>query len=194
VSITLIPYHPDFLQLMHGWSRDPTLRKYNPVKELSLEFLHAKCSASHSDFADFDHAEQFFWLLKADEKIVGDINIQHINRRMLTAEIGYAIAPDARGNGYATEAVCLVTRNAFTGSPLLKLIAYVHQNNLASRRVLKKAGYKPEGVLRDHYVLNGIPVNEIIYGIRRRRVISSGPRGPSWLDLIRRAVRNRICR
>ena len=34
----------------------------------------------------------FFWLLKADEKVIGNISVRNINRRMLTAEIGYGVA------------------------------------------------------------------------------------------------------
>lgn len=172
MSIALVAYHPDFLELLYAWRKDPVVQKYNPLDELSLEVLDARCAASHSDFADFDNAELFFWLIKAKEKIVGNISVRNINRRMLTAEIGYGIAAEARGNGYATEAVRLVTQKAFTESSLRKLIAYVHQENRASRRVLEKLGYKPEGVLREHYVVDGMPVNEIIYGILRREVIS----------------------
>lgn len=90
---------------------------------------------------------------------------------MLTAEIGYNIAPEARGKGYATAAVRLATHKAFTESPLRKLIAYVHEDNAASRRVLEKAGYTAEGLLREHYLINGAPVNEIIYGTLRREVV-----------------------
>jgi len=188
VSVVLVPYHRDFLELLHAWRKDPVVRKYNPVEELSLESIHAKCATSHADFADFNNAELFFWLLKADEKIVGSISLRNINRRMLTAEIGYGIAAEARGNGYATEAVRLVTQKAFTDSPLRKLIAYVHQNNLASRRLLKKVGYRPEGVLREHYIVNGMPVNEIIYGILRQQPISSGAWRRRLLALIKHGV------
>ena len=173
MSVSLIPYHRDFLELLHSWRNDRVVRQYNPVDQLSLESLHTRCCASHSDFADFQNAELFFWLLKADGKLIGNIGLQNINRRMLTAEIGYSIASEARGNGYATEAVRLVTQKAFTETPLRKLIAQVHQENRASRRVLEKVAYKPEGVLRENYVINGMPVNEIIYGILRREVITS---------------------
>ncbi len=178
MRIALLPYQRDFLELLHDWREDPVVRRYNPVEELSLESLHARCFASHSDFGDFENAELFFWLLKADENVIGNISVRNINRRMLTAEIGYGVAAEARGNGYATEAVRLVTQKAFTQSPLRKLIAYVHQENRASRRVLRKVGYKPEGVLREHYVVNGMPVNEIIYGILRREVVGGG----RWQD------------
>ena len=87
---------------------------------------------------------------------------------MLTAEIGYGIASEARGNGYATEAVRQVTRRAFAESPLRRIIAYVHEANTASTKVLENAGYIAEGLLREHYLINGVPTNEVIYGILRR--------------------------
>jgi RimJ/RimL family protein N-acetyltransferase len=170
VSIVLIPYHRNFLETLCAWRKDPVMLTYNPVDNLTPAQQHERCSIAQSDFADFDNAEAFFSFIKSEAKLVGNIGVRDINRRMLTAEIGYGIAPEARGNGYATEAVRLVTQRAFAESPLRKLIAYVHEENVASTRVLEKVGYKVEGLLREHYLINGMPVNEIIYGILRREV------------------------
>ena len=119
-------------------------------------------AASHSDFSHLNKAKLFFWFIESDKNLVGNIVMRSINRLMLIAEIGYNVAPEARGRGYATEALRLVTHKAFTESPLRKLIAYVHEDNAASRKVLEKVGYKAEGLLREHYLINGAPVNEII--------------------------------
>lgn len=132
---------------------------------------HARCIKSHSDFIAFERAELLFRFIQSDGKLVGNISVREINHRMLTAEIGYGIAPEGRGNGYATEAVRLVTQTAFIESPLRRLLAYVHEDNAASRRVLEKCRYTAEGLLREHYLINGVPVNEIIYGILPREVI-----------------------
>jgi len=144
--------------------------KYNPVDDLTPAQVHERRLGERSDFMDFHNAEAFFWLIQAGQTPVGDISLRNINHRMLTAELGYGIASEARGNGYATEAVPLVTQRAFSESPLRKLIAYVHEDNVASRRVLEKAGYTAEGLLREHYLINGMPANEIIYGVLRREV------------------------
>jgi RimJ/RimL family protein N-acetyltransferase len=140
---------------------------------MTPQTLHESFSKAHSDFAALNTADLFFWLIHCDGKPIGNITVKNINRRMLTAKIGYGIAPEARGNGYATEAVRQVTRRAFREGPLRRIIAYVHEDNAASRRVLEKAGYTAEGLLREHYLINGMPVNEIIYGILRREVVSS---------------------
>jgi len=165
--VTLIPYKRDFLEVLCMWRKDPLMLKYNPVDHLSSAEQHERCSASHSDFAEFNRGDLFFWFIQCEDKLVGNITLRNINRRMLTAEIGYGIALEARGKGFATAAVRLVTRRAFTETPLRKLIAYVHEENVASRRVLEKAGYTAEGLLREHYLIDGLPVNEVIYGILR---------------------------
>jgi len=116
----------------------------------------------------FYRAENFIWLLKAGNEVVGNMNVHNVNKMMLTAEIGYMVSPKTRGKGYATFGIRYLTQLCFRETPLRKLIAYVHEDNLPSRRVLEKVGYKAEGLLREHYLIDGKPVNEVIYGILSR--------------------------
>ncbi|HLH32683.1 MAG TPA: GNAT family N-acetyltransferase [Terriglobia bacterium] len=170
--IKLVPYDPDYLELLCAWRKDAVVRQYNPIEDLSSKELHERFSDAASDFEDVDVTDLIFWIIQADQKPVGHITVKNINHRLLTAEIGYAIAPEARKNGYATDAVRLVTLRAFNESALRKLIAYVHEENLASQRVLEKVGYTAEGLLREHYIVNGEPTNEIIYGVLRREIVA----------------------
>jgi ribosomal-protein-alanine N-acetyltransferase len=84
---------------------------------------------------------------------------------MSYAEIGYGIAEHHQGKGIATDAVNQFVQKCFCESPLRKLLAYVHDKNAASCRVLEKAGFAREGTLREHYVINGVPENEILFGL-----------------------------
>jgi ribosomal-protein-alanine N-acetyltransferase len=52
------------------------------------------------------------------------------------------------------------------------LLAYVHEENVASCRVLEKLGFQEEGLLREHYVINGAAANEILYGLLKREWVS----------------------
>jgi ribosomal-protein-alanine N-acetyltransferase len=63
--------------------------------------------------------------------------------------------------------VNLLVEKCFCESPLRKLLAYVHDKNAASCRVLEKAGFAREGMLREHYLINGVPENEILFGLLR---------------------------
>jgi RimJ/RimL family protein N-acetyltransferase len=68
------------------------------------------------------------------------------------AELGYIIAPAARGRGVATEALRLVTDWGFTERGLLRLELLISVDNVASIRVAERCGYVREGVLRSLYV------------------------------------------
>lgn len=63
-------------------------------------------------------------------------------------EIGYAIEPSERKKGYGTETVRLLVDYLFLTSEIERVQAVVDARNSPSRRVLEKAGFRHEGVLR----------------------------------------------
>jgi RimJ/RimL family protein N-acetyltransferase len=60
-------------------------------------------------------------------------------------ELGYWLAPDAWGRGYATEAGRAVLAIARHALPLTRLVAYHHADNPASGHVLRKLGFTETG-------------------------------------------------
>lgn len=66
-------------------------------------------------------------------------------------EIGYGLAPSARGHGYAAEAVIALLAIAYDHG-LSKVIANTALDNIASQRTLTHAGFRLEGTDVDrHY-------------------------------------------
>jgi RimJ/RimL family protein N-acetyltransferase len=57
-----------------------------------------------------------------------------------TAELGYRLLPEVWGMGYATEGARALVASAFTDLGLEQVVATTMTVNLASRRVLEKAG------------------------------------------------------
>jgi len=78
-----------------------------------------------------------------------------IDRDALTAELGYTVAPAARGRGVATEALRQVTAWAFAELGLIRLELLISVKNSASKRVAERCGYVREGVLRSLYLKPG---------------------------------------
>jgi RimJ/RimL family protein N-acetyltransferase len=56
-------------------------------------------------------------------------------------EIGYVVAPDMWGKGFAGEAVKMVIDTVFALTPAVRILANSRLNNPASRRVLEKSGF-----------------------------------------------------
>lgn len=135
---------------------------------MDLPALQERLAQAGSDFADIAKAEAFFWFVESESGVVGNVTLQNINRMMLTAEVGYGTFAAARKNGVATAAVRELVRQVFAQTPLRKLIAFVHEQNVASVKVLERVGFRQEGLLREHYIVNGQPTNERIFGLLRQ--------------------------
>ena len=77
----------------------------------------------------------------------------NIHRR--TAELGYYLGPDHWGQGIGTWAVREAVQWVFARTDLLRIFAEPFAENHASCRVLEKAGFQLEGVLRQNAVKDG---------------------------------------
>ncbi|HPF86872.1 MAG TPA: GNAT family protein [Candidatus Limiplasma sp.] len=86
---------------------------------------------------------------KADRAVIGRVDLGGFVKQSM-AELSYYFAPAAWGQGFATEAVAEVTRFGLDELKLHRIQAAVLPQNAASIRVLQKAGYTQEGILRKY--------------------------------------------
>ncbi|KAL9410629.1 hypothetical protein AB3S75_044411 [Citrus x aurantiifolia] len=87
-------------------------------------------------------------------------------------ELGYVLAADYWGKGIATKAVKMVANNIFDEWPHLeRLEALVVVDNVGSQRVLEKAGFTREAVLRKYRILKGTTRDCVIFSL-----LSTDPR------------------
>ena len=82
------------------------------------------------------------------EKFAGVISLHTINAHNHCAEIGYWMHPEMRGQGIATTAAKLITNLGITSIGFRRIEGVVDVENIASQRLLLKAGYEREGVLK----------------------------------------------
>jgi RimJ/RimL family protein N-acetyltransferase len=74
--------------------------------------------------------------------------VPDIDSEAREVELGYTVAPGARGRGVATEIVALLTRWAFDEAGALRVRLVIDVANTASERVAARCGYVREGVMR----------------------------------------------
>ena len=102
--------------------------------------------------------------IEVDGDAVGGIGInpnQDIER--ISAEIGYWLGEEFWGRGICTAAVQAMTGYAFGELDLLRLYALPFTTNAASIRVLEKAGYEREGLLRQSAIKDGAVKDQVLY-------------------------------
>ncbi len=78
-------------------------------------------------------------------------------------EIGYWLAAPFRGQGIMTEVVRILTDRMFEQRPaLVRIEAQVFAHNPASVRLLEKAGFEQEGLLRKLHLKNGVHLDAVV--------------------------------
>lgn len=163
--LKLVPYQPAFLDPFLQWRAQPLSLRHNPLKSLDVADITRMLESEGSDLTDFHKHKTYRWFIDRNGEPVGSVSLKGISYQMNYGEIGYGIAPQHHNQGLATQAVRLLIRKCFTESPLRRLLAYVHDENVASIRVLQKLGFTKEGLLREHYIIDGVPVNELLFGL-----------------------------
>lgn len=102
-----------------------------------------------------------------DERAIGTISVTPFSGYDgCRAELGYALAQKYWGKGIVTRAAEMVVSTIFKEWPHLKRlqgVAYVE--NTRSHRVMEKAGFLKEGVLRNYAMLNGEAVDVVMFSI-----------------------------
>ena len=126
---TLVPGDPDEA-FVRGW-----IKRYEDAWH----------DASRAGFAVTDHAGA----------VLGFAAIVLLDLEAREGEIGYLVAPAARGRGVAWRAVRLLTNWAFDDVGLLRLELRIDVDNAASERVAERAGYRLDGILRSKHVKEG---------------------------------------
>ncbi|MEV6814053.1 GNAT family N-acetyltransferase [Micromonospora sp. NPDC051296] len=110
----------------------------------------------------------------ATDRLLGTVGLSHPVPQRSQAEIGYWVAPWARGRGVATAATRALAAHAFAaGTARLELLADVE--NAASQRVALAAGFRPEGVRRSGGPVRGGGRRDLTVWVR----LADDPPGPS---------------
>ena len=149
------------LPLFAEWLNKPEVfGEYNPLHQMSRTEVE-KISENY-------HEEKLFIIEKKDGSRIGFIAhfyVLHVAGRQL--EIGYSLLPNERGKGYCSEAIKIMADYLFLSKDTGRIQAQTDPRNIASQKVLEKAGFKNEGTLRKSFFMRGEWRDAYIYSILR---------------------------
>ena len=134
---------------------------YPYTEKDAAEYIDAMLTADEND--------TFAFAIVCDGKAVGSIGaFRQKNVHRLTAELGYYVSEEYWGKGIATQAVKAVCEYVFKETDIVRIYAEPFAYNSASCKVLEKAGFEFEGILRSNAIKNGKIVDMKMYSILRR--------------------------
>lgn len=131
--------------------------EFEPVEQNSLQEIEKR-------YNNLRPGEKWFIVEKKDGTKIGQIVHSPLKRHF---QIGFAIIPEERDKGYCTEAVKIMVDYLFLSRGIMRIEAGTNLNNAASQRVLEKAGFTKEGVLRKATFTRGKWLDEVLYSIIR---------------------------
>jgi RimJ/RimL family protein N-acetyltransferase len=101
------------------------------------------------------------------------------------ATLGCWVTREARGRGMGMRALRALAEWTFVTTGTIRLDAYIMVGNAASERMIERAGFHREGVLRAWELLRGEPVDCVVYSRLRSDETHDDPGSPltSWYDL-----------
>jgi ribosomal-protein-alanine N-acetyltransferase len=165
--ILRLPEHADY----RGWA---SLRQMSKGHLEPWEPVWAPDHLSRSAFANRVYLAQrgvragssvpMFIFRKTDEALVGAITLDNIRRGPnQTATCGYWMGQPFTRQGYMAEAVRATVRYAFDELDLSRIESACLPDNIASRGVLEKSGFKYEGVAQAYIQINGRWRTHVLY-------------------------------
>lgn len=138
-------------QVYLSWLNDPEITRYLETKSSTLQQLkdYVKRKQLTDDLFLAVH-------LKSNDKHIGNIKIEAINKTHSFAEYGILMGDKSEwGKGYAHEATVAILTYAFNDMSLRKINLGVVAEHLSAVKLYEKIGFKVEGTLKKHGYYEG---------------------------------------
>jgi RimJ/RimL family protein N-acetyltransferase len=153
-SISLEPITPDAADVLERFARDDEIRRFTRVPTTPRHGFGAQWADRYvHGWADGSRAG--FLIRDGAGVVVGLAAFVTLDREAREAELGYLVAPEARGRGIATEAVRVLTDWGFAELGLERIVLLIDVANAVSEKVAERCGYVREGTLRSAHVKEG---------------------------------------
>ena len=123
-----------------------------------------------------DGSRAGFAILSSAAVFLGFGGVVDLDLDARQGEIGYVVAPEARGRGVASRALRLITRWALDELRLERVELHIDPENTASIRVAERCAYVREGVLRSLHFKEDIRGDTAIYSLLRTDLRRPGRR------------------
>jgi RimJ/RimL family protein N-acetyltransferase len=168
--LTLRPLGPDDVDAMYAYKSRADVCRYIPHPPLTYEQVGQRMAGTHTRSTLDDEGQALFLgvTLRESTVLIGDLVLFWHSREHRAGEIGYVLAPEHTGHGYATEALRELLRLGFDpqrGLGLHRITARLDARNTASARVAERLGLRREAHLVQNEWFKGEWTDELVYAL-----------------------------
>ncbi|WP_256006912.1 GNAT family N-acetyltransferase [Pedobacter deserti] len=156
--------HDDFIYIFNNWQKPEIKRFFGHRNEEEYRLARLKFEKG---YVSYNRSILFFLIIdKFDDCVIGECSFHNWYPDHRRAELGYSIKTDAYKNkGLMSEALAAVIAYGFNEMNLHRIEALVGTRNVPSLRLVEKFGFSKEGVLKEHYFINGQYEDSAVFGL-----------------------------
>lgn len=167
-NLRLRPLCEADVPLLFRWYSDPDVRHWSYFTEDPPGL--ATLDAHRERFASIrDDPAQLLWCIEMlDGMPIGDLGLQEIHPLQKRADLAISIGEKSDwGRGYGPEAIRLALGFAFDELDCRRVTLLVDRDNVRAIKAYEKCGFALEGVLREHRLRYGQPVDMLAMAVLR---------------------------
>lgn len=147
--IRLRALEPEDLELLYRWENNPELWSLgNTMSPYSRYILKEYIRESHRDLFDLRQLRLMIELCSTGEAI-GTVDLYDFEPHHHRAGIGILVDPLYQRYGYATEAMSVLMKYAFSFLKLHQLYVHIPVGNEASKALFVRCGFTVTGIMTD---------------------------------------------
>ena len=177
--VTLRSFAPHDAGAVFAACQDPDIQRWTTVP---VPYLEEHARGFVTDYASSQWTKRagapFAVVSADDDRLLGSCGLVSVDADALVGEVGYWIAPRARGQKVAQRAARLLCDWALGDGGLARVELLVEPDNLASCAVAEQIGCEREGVLRSRMVLRGVRRDTVMYALLRPDATRRPERAP----------------
>jgi RimJ/RimL family protein N-acetyltransferase len=161
--VLLRPWRPDDVDAVHAACQDPEIQRWTQVpvpyaQEHAEHFVRVAAPDTWAAGGALFAVEP-----RGGGPLAGSIGLFPPHDGF--AEAGYWTAPGARGRGFTTDALRVLSGWALDSGGLRRVELLVDPDNAGSRRVAERAGFRAEGTVRQRFLHRGQPSDVVLHAL-----------------------------
>ena len=162
VPLRLVPLAEEHLDDIAGLLDDPDVLRFTRLP-IPLPAGYAREWLDRYEAGRAEGTREAFAAVDDDGRFLGLALAVDIDREGREVELGYIVAPPARGRGFAVAMLGELTRWAFAELEALRIALIIDVENGASSRVAERCGYVREGVMRSTHLKGDIRIDAAVW-------------------------------
>ncbi|HET6739210.1 MAG TPA: GNAT family N-acetyltransferase [Kribbella sp.] len=163
-------FSPADAERFGAYRSDPAVARFQGW-EPPLRLAEAQQTVERFAQGDPEAPGWFQYAVDLDGVLIGDVGLK-LHDNLMQADLGFTLAAQYQGQGYASEAVRGLLQHLFVDRELHRVSAEADARNTASVRLLERVGFTREGLRPSNTWFKGEWTDDVLFGYLRDDYLS----------------------